>query len=476
MNSKKYVFHKEYGIGEIVRKRFGGLKVLVKFENGYEVWVNFNKIKYIDKEKDELINENNLSAIIDYVNSKIKDEESESKTEENQFVANSKTETFPKEKTNRKKYFMDRSIVESLRLGIVPHSYVSEFTVGRKREFEKIKEYLKEDKVIILEGEYGAGKTHFLEYLSYQLVREGWGVAYINIDSQEVRLNDPRSVYSGIIKTFRFREEKGGFKDFFEETAKHYGKLKGHLYLHSILSQFEENKDIEEFWEYVSARVPKYNNALPPFPSEATSSSIYIYIINGIAWALKNVLSKKGLVLLFDEAESLDESFYSYYRKMRDKDFIKGLEMVIENNNALLRERILQDPINGSGRYGEKTKLKYYGRDIKIYEDGHFSRYELHYAWKIPSYVKAVFAFTPESRAATEIFEKQNVIRLKQLEENDMYKIFHKLKNFYENAYSYEIEKTDIEKFLTEFGQSLYHPRKLMKRIIETFDLERLIQ
>ncbi len=460
-SSSNIVIHKKYGIGKILQKRLGGFKVLVKFNDGIERWVRFNTIKSIDVNEERDINKSQESAVGPDKDSNSAYKEAYSVTDKH--IEKGKSPT----NVNKDEWFKARCIIESLRLGIVPQGYIQDFTIGRDNEIKKFEKYLLDDKPIIIEGEYGSGKTHFIEYAYSYALNNNWAVATINIDSQETALNKPKSIYRSIVKSFAFRKKNGGFENFLKEIAgsEKRIKLRDNAFLMRVIDIIDRETD-DDFWEYMDGKTDTRYMGLPKLPDTATAANLYINIISGISWASRNVLNKNGLILFFDEAESLDESFlYSYYRKKRDKDFLKGLIGVVSNDERLLREYPATDGISRA-KIGEETGLRYYGHKITINRENYgFVRF----AWKLPSYLKAVFAFTPGSETVSNILSDANKIVLDYLDESELMRIADRLRHIYENAYNFHPDKLDGYNLIVGEGQT----RLSIKRFVEKMDIKR---
>ena len=126
------VEHQRYGRGRVQKKRFDGFELYVEFEDGISRWVRRDEIRFLSE-----------TSVLK------KDESPKPILSEEQLE--------------------DRRIIEALRLGVVPHDSIEQFTFGRDEEINHIKNWLSNSDdnngSLILSGGYGAGKTHFLDYI-----------------------------------------------------------------------------------------------------------------------------------------------------------------------------------------------------------------------------------------------------------------------------------------------------------------------
>lgn len=94
-------------------------------------------------------------------------------------------------------------VIESLRKGIPPDGYVSEFTVGRASEVDQLASRLHAERpgALLIQANYGSGKTHLLRLLRETALREGFAVSYISLDSKSaVRFDKMDRILGTIIR------------------------------------------------------------------------------------------------------------------------------------------------------------------------------------------------------------------------------------------------------------------------------------
>ena len=127
-----FVKHATYGIGGVQQTRFGGFEMFVEFEDGILRWIRQDELEFLSG--DTPVQTVGITEPIEPV--------------------------LPEER------FEARKIIEALRLGIVSHGQVDEFTFGRDKAIGQIKEWLNTQnrRSLIISGEYRVGKTHLLDY------------------------------------------------------------------------------------------------------------------------------------------------------------------------------------------------------------------------------------------------------------------------------------------------------------------------
>ena len=88
----------------------------------------------------------------------------------------------------------------------MPQEKIFDFTCGRDEELKRITEWLSESKgSIAIEGEYGAGKSHLINFTAEKALLNNRAVAKVEIDPRENAFNRPRNIYAGITESFTYR-------------------------------------------------------------------------------------------------------------------------------------------------------------------------------------------------------------------------------------------------------------------------------
>jgi hypothetical protein len=145
-----------FGDGEILDSRWHGTELLVQFQSGLRLWLPTQRVRL-------------LSNIGDFVPGEAQPALVEIDT------------------------IQARRMIEAFRLGIVPHQDVESFTFGREKPIAVMDEALAnlargQGDVFMVEGEYGAGKTHLLEYVHHRALGSGIATSLVQFDPAEARV------------------------------------------------------------------------------------------------------------------------------------------------------------------------------------------------------------------------------------------------------------------------------------------------
>ena len=193
------VKHRLYGEGVVLKSRYAGAEVFVKFESGIARWI---KDKHLDHGEfiNKILKRDKPEVNLD---SQRKNNIIEKKTEE-------RIESKPLDTVE----IQARANIEALRMGLFPDNHIEEFTFGRKKEKEFIHNWLhnSNEGSLIMTGVYGVGKTHFLEYINNIALKDDWAVSFLEFDSNSLPLNKPKLLYEEIIRAFKYKN--GNFRDF----------------------------------------------------------------------------------------------------------------------------------------------------------------------------------------------------------------------------------------------------------------------
>jgi len=415
--------HKVYGRGKIQKKRFGGFELYVEFEDGISRWVRKDEVRVLT-EIPILTKREPLKPVL------------------------------PKEQ------FKARQIIEALRLGIVPYDYVNKFTFGREKEIERVIAWLNGQRgSLIITGEYGSGKSHFLEYLYSYALKNNWAVSLVELDPNEAPLHKPKVIYEKIISSFKFKGNMD-FREFLKQIAgsRDFYKLKYHEYLGRVIEEIRNGTDDEDTYNWIEGKPTWYHH--PPMYGYSTCANIYCYILSGIGWAARNILGMNGFLVLFDEAESVDPYWYSSYQNRKGWNFLTGLILMANND-----ERLLMDEVEAryswsgfsEGYWGKYTGLQYCGYS------------QLPFIWRSPCYVKLIFTFTPVpwilNRNPLNNVDK---LELEHLSINSLQEMSRRISELYEQAYGFRSTVKSILEFLPRDKTRLF-----IKGMVEALDLMR---
>lgn len=427
----KKIVHHTWGEGVVLAQRHDGYELFIKFDNGARSWIKRSECVYKDVPKGT-------------VNFRDESHYSDTKEEVNQ---------------EEEEKLLKIQALEALKLGIVP-PHVREFIFGRDKEIKDFKKWFNDQNknTCLVFGQYGTGKTHFLNYLKEMALKEEYAVSLCSVDPTESPLYKPLHVYEEIVKNFTYKNNKT-FKDFINKIQKNSNNIeKKNPYIYNITKG-----DIHEnlFWRWIKGEnLVKTHHGFPSLFNYSTSGNIFCNILSFYSWFSKKFLDLNGLVILFDEAEAIEFPTYNY-RYKRSCNFFKGLRMTAEGNEELLSENVsLTSP-----KTGYKTGLIYSG----------FAR-SVKYLYDKKSYLKLVFAFTHSKDIINLCTEAgyENNIELKRLSWESKVMAFNSIKQRYEECYNLNINKSD-EEDVTDIvlKNDNDNIRAVVKKTIEALDLLR---
>ena len=253
--------------------------------------------------------------------------------------------------------------INSLRMGIPPTGQLSHFTVGRKAQLKKLASTIQdrddnEPAALLVQANYGAGKTHLLRLIREVALADGFAVALVTVDARSgVRFNRMDQICSAVMREVEVPGRPGKgigtlFTQYFEVDDDNLSidirKRRRNLSMSGKWSQAREvrsvpfwialrgwhlsrSSDAQELaeswlsasWEFKSQRSHLFKHLVSKLPPRVTSlqseadlyrSGAFFFDSAGHenAWlALEDlqtlaVLSGlRGLVLLFDEFEDV---------------------------------------------------------------------------------------------------------------------------------------------------------------------------
>ncbi|MCK4941392.1 DUF2791 family P-loop domain-containing protein [candidate division WOR-3 bacterium] len=264
-----------------------------------------------------------------------------------------------------------KRLLEAFRLGIVPHQDIEYFTFGRGFELSELEGGLKrlrkgQGDVYLVEGNYGSGKTHLLEYVHHLSVRYGFVTTYCELSVQETPLYRPKRVYRELIHNLRYIKEgcEYRFRDLMRDVAR-IG-INGHCFLTPVLRYLrsieEDDSRNEVFWQWIEGESTKEyaidplspfrvrgGQKIPALYDYSTATDYYSYILSGLSF-LVNQLGLGGLVIILDEVETITH-IWDYTSYNRGLSFLEGLiHAALDNeelktlDNRMLHNRVRPTP------------------------------------------------------------------------------------------------------------------------------------
>lgn len=280
----------------------------------------------------------------------------------------------------------DAKDIEALRLGIVPTSRIEAWTVGREPEVQRMRQFLEDDAegAILIEGAYGAGKTHLIAYLAQQATSLGYAVAAAGFDPSEAAAAFPKRAWRRLVRGFRAPVE-GRTLDFRGFLRALVGNpawreaLGDHWAFGPFLRRLRRDEADESDWAWIEGRNGPGRADFPTLHDHSTCANLYCNLLSALGRAASEVFDLRGLVVLLDEAEVARSVLYSYHLH-RGLNFFRGLVLTANDDPVLLEE----DVVRGEAwSYGRESNLVYSGHRPVRYTAG------------VPSLMKVAFALTP---------------------------------------------------------------------------------
>jgi hypothetical protein len=388
-----------------------------------------------------------------------------------------------------------RRMIEAFRLGIVPHQDVDEFTFGRESEIRNARQGLEnlirgEGGVLLVEGDYGTGKTHLLEHIHHEALRMGMVTSKIEFDPAEVAPNRPKRVYRELVHNLRWIASAGpdqppegykskgssveyGFRDLLRKAVDL--PMDDHVFFSPVLAKLRQplkakrrsvNADLaqEVFWQMIEAestkeyaveyRMPyriRGGYSIPALYDFSTAGDFYCYIISGLGHICRE-LGLHGLVLLIDEAETVTH-LWDIIAFARGMNFIEGLIRTAQNDPELRKvdDKLIHNRVRTTP-----------------------------YIYRTP-YIYMVIATTPEpcDYAYLKMTNyARNRLALAPLRDQALFEAFDKLVAVYRRAFAgFDFSEVEKKRMLQHaFRKKNEGIRYFVKFCVEALDLQRIYQ
>jgi hypothetical protein len=358
-----------------------------------------------------------------------------------------------------------KSLFEAFRLGIVPHRHIADWTFGRTEQTDFILGWLGDQGSgsLVLEGAYGSGKSHLLEYVYAQALERGYAVATVGFDPSESPAAFPKRVYRRLVQSIRVPVAGRvlEFREALREAAERPSSsvLDRHSLLGPLLHLIREGKAPPRLWEELEGR--RERAEFLSLYDHTTSANQYCYLLTGLGHLFAVALGVRGMTILFDEVETAQTYEYGYQWR-RSLNFLRGLSLAANDHPELLDEAVDK---RGDAHKGETTGLVYSGHN------------PVPYLFAIPSFLKVVFAITPG--AFTTEFLKwhpdQPVLELPRLGSQALRMLFGAMHDAYSSVYGASLDPAERTRAFEEVGTrtEMQSTRLFIKALVEVLDFRR---
>ena len=433
------VVHATFGVGEVLAEKHDGYETLVAFPK-FSQWVRTRDLKAADARNTRIAPESAPAPGAD------RDARSSSHTPASRIEA--------------------RAILESMRLGIAPPVGIERSTVGRAYEVGAVRTWLRDEAegALVLEGGYGAGKSHLLRYLRADALALGFAVATTGVSPTEGVLTVPRRAYAHLVRDLVVPVE-GQFLSFEAalDRAAHvpagYEAVRDHAYLGPALEALGRGPLAESTWAVLRGEQTR-GALLPAFYEHQTAANLACYLLSGLGSLFAAAFDVRGVLLLFDEVETAPSTRYAYERA-HSKNLLRGLTLVASDDDALLTEEI---QVQGNETVGLETRLLY---------SGHLRHRYLH---SVPSHLKTLFAVTPDTLLPVFQGFRQTVphLSVESLNERELRALFELTCTLYQEAHGLQLGlgRNALYQLLRDRVPS-DHPRSILKGAVELCDFLR---
>lgn len=223
--------------------------------------------------------------------------------------------------------FRARQTLEALRFGIVPVQDVETLTIGLEAESVSLSRALARAKerggdVQAVIGDYGFGKSHFVELAARRALRDNFLVMTSSLDLLEAPPNKPHAVYHALLKSLRYPDgaAQTGLEPLLQKAADQPAVTREVIELSSLpercplalglgaLLNSTSQAVIDDVANWLSGdthparNLKPYIKTLPRLYKVGETSRLFTYLLTGIS-TLARRLGYSGLAVLIDESE-----------------------------------------------------------------------------------------------------------------------------------------------------------------------------
>lgn len=242
--------------------------------------------------------------------------------------------------------FRARQTLEALRLGIVPVQDVETLTIGLEAErvsldraLARAREHGGDVQAII--GDYGFGKSHYVELAARRALREGFVVATASLDLVEVPPSKAREIYRALVRSLRLPDtEERGLGPLFKRALERPATVERFVELSPLqracpltaalaaLADCASQRGYDDIVQWISAQIrptAEMKTCLRKPPQLYAAGEVarqYAYLLTAIS-VLATMSGYSGLAVLIDESEHY--SLLRASQRGRADSFFKAL-------------------------------------------------------------------------------------------------------------------------------------------------------
>lgn len=223
--------------------------------------------------------------------------------------------------------FRARQTLEALRFGIVPVQDVETLTIGLEAESVSLSRALARTQerggdVQVVIGDYGFGKSYFVELAARRALRQNFLVMVASLDLLEAPPNKPYAVYHALVKALRYpdRANQRGLEPLLKAAAERPAAIRELAGLSPIpercplalglgaLLDSTSQAVLDDVAGWLSGDIHPVKslkpsiNQLPRLYKTGDTARLYTYLLTGIS-VLARLVGYSGLAVLIDESE-----------------------------------------------------------------------------------------------------------------------------------------------------------------------------
>ncbi len=241
--------------------------------------------------------------------------------------------------------FRDRQTLEALRMGIVPVQNVEDLTIGLETERVSLDRALARtaeqggDAMAII-GDYGFGKSHFVELTARTALEKNFVVAVASLDLVEAPPGKAREIYRALVHSMRYPgSHDRGLAPLLRQAAKNTAVVERFAAQKPIddcplsaaleaLTKAPTQVAFDSVVDWISAQIrpnADLRSVLKKPPTLYATGEVarqYTYLLTGIS-VLATLLGYSGLAVLIDESEHY--SLLKAAQRQRADSFFKSL-------------------------------------------------------------------------------------------------------------------------------------------------------
>ncbi len=242
--------------------------------------------------------------------------------------------------------FRARQTLEALRIGIVPLQDVETLTIGLEAERVSLDRALVRSRerggdVEAIIGDYGFGKSHFVELAARRGLRENFLVSVASLDLVEVPPSKANEIYRALIRSIRYPDsDERGLGPLLRQAIDHPGVLSQFVarsprqedcpISRALLALADCGSQLayDDIVQWISGQLKptkELRTCLKKPPRLYLTGEVarqYTYLLTGIS-VLATMLGYSGLAVLIDESEHY--SLLRASQRERTDAFFKGM-------------------------------------------------------------------------------------------------------------------------------------------------------